>query len=55
MEHNLRSMVYDTSKPIDSVFNKINEYADLCSLNDGPINEKRKIKCMQFSRNQECI
>ena len=45
MEHNLTSTVYDTSKPVNSVFNKITKHADLCDLNDIPINEKRQVQC----------
>jgi len=44
MKHNLIATVYNISKPFDSVFRKIYEYADLCNINDDSINEKRKIK-----------
>ena len=44
MEYNLTVTVYDTSKTIDSLFNKMNEYVDLCDLNDNPINEECQIK-----------
>ena len=44
MKHKLTATVYDTSKPANSVFNKITKYANLCNLSDSPINEKRKVQ-----------
>ena len=56
MEHNLAATIYNRSKPINSVFNKIDEYADFCDLNNSPINVKRKVLFdMWFFKNQELI
>ena len=44
MEHSLIATVCNTSKPADSIFNKITKYSNLCDLNDSPISEKRKVQ-----------
>ena len=42
-EDSLKEINYDTSEPIDSVFNKVDRFVDLCELIKDPLSDRRKI------------
>ena len=42
-EDALKDQIYDTTDPIDSVFNKVDQFSDLCKLIKGPLLDRRKI------------
>jgi hypothetical protein len=41
-EDTLKDVIYDVSEPIDSVFNKVDRFSDLCELIQDPISDRRK-------------
>ena len=43
-EQNLSSMVYDTTQPVDVIFNNIDEHADLADIQDMPMTDRRKMQ-----------
>ena len=43
IEDALKDQIYDMSEPIDSVFNKVDQFADLCELVKDPLSDRRKI------------
>ena len=42
-EDALKDQIYDTSEPIDSVFNKVDRFVNLCELIKDPLSDKRKM------------
>ena len=46
MEHSLTATVFNTSRPVNFIFNNITKYAKLFDLNDSLINEKHKAQFM---------
>ena len=42
-EDEVKDFVYDPVEPIDTVFNKIDRFSDLCELVSDPISDRRKV------------
>jgi len=42
-EDEVKDFVYDSVKPIDTVFNKIDRFSDLCKLVSDPISNRQKV------------
>ena len=43
IEDALKDQIYDTTEPIDSIFNKVDRFADLCGLIKDPLSDRRNI------------